>query len=102
MPSDPSKLSQISWLKSQSDSLYEDIIQQIEEIKDPSAREVLDKLARLTQINQELHTLAILNLLSRITENQVAIDDEIMQISEYVEAIVRVHQEEARSLEKIL
>jgi hypothetical protein len=102
MPSDPRKLSQISWLKSQSESLYEDIIQQIEEIEDPSAREVLGKLVQLTKINQELQTMGIINILSRIAENQVAVDDELMQISEYVEAIVRVHQEEARSLEKIL
>jgi hypothetical protein len=53
-------------------------------------------------INQELQTLGFVNLLSKITENQVAIDDELVQISEFVEAIVRVHQEEARSLKKIL
>ena len=102
MPSKPSTANQLSWVKSQSDSLYADIIQQIEEIQDPQARDVVAKLARLTQINQELQTLGFINLLSRITENQVAVDDELMQISEYVEAIVRVHQEEARSLEKIL
>jgi hypothetical protein len=102
MPSDPRKLSQISWVKSQSESLYEDIIQQIEEIEDPGTREVLCKLVQLTKINQELQTMGIINILSRIAENQVAVDDELMQISEYVEAIVRVHQEEARSLEKIL
>jgi hypothetical protein len=102
MPSKPSTLNQLSWIKSQSDSLYADIIQRIEEIQDLQAREVLAELAQLTQINQELQTLGFINLLSRITENQVAVDDELMQISEYVEAIVRVHQEEARSLEKIL
>ena len=102
MPSKPSTLNQLSWVKNQSDSLYADILQQIEEIHDPQARDVVAKLVRLTQINQELQTLGFINLLSRITENQVAVDDELMQISEYVEAIVRVHQEEARSLEKIL
>lgn len=102
MPSKPSIVNQLHWVKNQADSLYADIIQQIEEIQDPQAREILVKLARLTQINQELQTLGFINLLSRITENQVAVDDELMQISEYVEAIVRVHQEEARSLEKIL
>ncbi len=102
MPSKPSILSQLSWVKSRSDSLYADIIQQIEEIKDPNARDVLDKLAQLTQINQELHMLGYINLLSRITENHMAIDDELIQISEYVEAMVKVHQKEARSLEKIL
>jgi len=102
MPSKPSTVNQLSWVKSQSDSLYADIIQQIDEIQDPQARDVLAKLAQLTLINQELQTLGFINLLSRITENQVAVDDELMKISEYVEAIVRVHQEEARSLEKIL
>ena len=102
MPSKPSIVNQLPWVKNQADSLYADIIQQIEEIQDPQAREILVKLARLTQINQELQTLGFINLLSRLTENQVAVDDELMQISEYVEAIVRVHQEEARSLEKIL
>lgn len=102
MPSKPSISNQLSWVKSQADSLYADIVQQIEEIQDPQARDVLAKLVWLTQINRELQTLGFINLLSRITENQVAVDDELMQISEYVEAIVRVHQEEARSLEKIL
>jgi hypothetical protein len=102
MSSGPSTLSQISWVKSRSESLYAEIIQQIDDIQDPQARDVLVKLAQLTQINQELQVLGFINLLSRITENQTAIDDELMQISEYVEAIVRVHQEEARSLEKIL
>jgi len=102
MPSKPSTVNQLSFIKNQVDSLYADILQQIEEIQDSQAREVLIKLARLTQMNQELQTLGFINLLSRITENQVAIDDELMQISEYVEAIVRVHQEEARSLEKVL
>ena len=102
MPPKPSMLSQLSWVKSLSDSLYADIIQQIGEIEDPNVRDVLDKLAQLTQINQELQTLGIVTLLSRITENQMAIDDELMQMSEYVEAMVRVHQEEARSLERIL
>lgn len=102
MPSKTSILSQLSWAKSRFDSSYADIIQQIEEIKDPNAREVLDKLIQLTQTNQELQMLCYINLLSKITENQMAIDDELTQISEYVEAMVRVHQEEARSLEKIL
>ncbi len=102
MPSKPSTVNQLSWVRSQADSLYADILQQTEEIQDPQAREVLTKLARLTQMNQELQTLGFINLLTRITENHVAVDDELMQISEYVEAIVRVHQEEARSLEKIL
>jgi hypothetical protein len=102
MSSRPSTLNQLSWVKSQSESLYAEVIQQIEDIQDPQAREVLAKLAQLTQINQELQVLCFIDFLSRITENQTAIDDELMQISEYVEAIVRVHQEEARSLEKIL
>jgi len=102
MPSKPSTVNQLSMIKTEADSLYADILQQIEEIQDPQAQDVLTKLARLTQMNQELQTLGFINILSRITENHVAIDDELMQISEYVEAIVRVHQEEARSLEKIL
>ena len=102
MPSKPSTSNQLSWVKSQTDSLYADIVQQIDEIQDPPGRDVLAKLVQLTQINRELQTQGFINLLSRITENQVAVDDELMQISEYVEAIVRVHQEEARSLEKIL
>lgn len=102
MPSKPRTSNQLSWVKSQADSLYADILQQIDEVQDPQAREVLAKLVQLTQINRELQTLGFINLLSKITENQVAIDDELMQISEYVEAVVRVHQEEARSLEKLL
>ncbi len=101
MPSKPSTVNQLSWVKSQADSLYADIIQQIDEIQDPQAQEVLAKLVQLTQIKQELQTLGFINILSRITENQATIDDELMHISEYVEAIVRVHQEEARSLQKI-
>jgi len=102
MPFNPSTVNQLSLVKNQADSLYAEILQLIEEIQDSQAREVLTKLVRLTQMNQELQTLSFINLLSRITENQVVIDDELMQISEYVEAVVRVHQEEARSLEKIL
>jgi len=102
MPSKLSTVNQLSLVKNEADSLYADILQQIEEIQDPQARDVLTKLAQLTQMNQELQTMGFINLLSRITENQVAIDDELMQISEYVEAMVRVHQEEARSLEKVL
>ena len=102
MPSKPSTVNQLSMIKTEADSLYADILQQIEEIQDPQAQDVLTKLARLTQMNQELQPLGFINILSRITETHVAIDDELMQISEYVEAIVRVHQEEARSLEKIL
>ena len=102
MSSEPGTPDQLSWAKTQFESLYAEIIQQIEEVQDPQAREVLAKLARLTQINQELQALGFINLLSRITENQTAIDDELMQISEYVEAIVRVHQDEARNLEKVL
>ena len=82
--------------------MYADIVQQIDEIQNPQAQDVLAKLVWLTQINRELQTLGFINLLSRITENQVAVDDELMQISEYDEAIVRIHQEEDRSLEKIL
>jgi hypothetical protein len=102
MPFNPSTVNQLSLVKNQADSLYAEILQLIEEIQDSQAREVLTKLVRLTQMNQELQTLSFINLLSRITENQVVIDDELMQISEYVEAVVRVHQEEARSLEKVL
>jgi hypothetical protein len=102
MPSEPSTTNQLSWAKTRSESLYAEILQQIEEIQDPETRDALTKLVRLTQINQELQTLGFINILSRITENQTAIDDELMQISEYVEAMVRVHQEEARNLEKVL
>ena len=102
MPTKPSTVNQLTMVKNQADSLYADILQQIEEIQDPQTREVLVMLARLTQMNHELQTLGFINLLSRITENQVVIDDELLQISEYVEAIVKIHQEEARSLEKVL
>lgn len=102
MPSEPTTTNQLSWVKTRSESLYLEILQQIEEIQDPETRNVLAKLAKLTHINQELQTLGFINILSRITENQTAIDDELMQISEYVEAMVRVHQEEARNLEKVL
>ncbi len=102
MPSKPSTTNQLSWAKNRSESLYTEVLQQIEEIQDPQTRDALAKLAQLTQINLELQTIGFINLISRITENQTAIDDELMQISEYVEEMVRVHQEEARSLEKIL
>jgi len=102
MPPEPTTTNQLSWAKTRSESLYSEILQQIEEIQDPETRDVLAKLARLTQITQELQTLGFINILSRITENQTAIEDELMQISEYVEAMVRVHQEEARNLEKVL
>jgi len=62
MSTRPSEFSQLSWVKNRSESLYAEVIQQIEYIQDPEARDVLAKLAQLTQINQELQVLGFINL----------------------------------------
>ncbi|MBN2334320.1 hypothetical protein JXL21_02090 [Candidatus Bathyarchaeota archaeon] len=92
----------VHWLQSRHDAILAEIEQQIEEISDPHARDALNSLVELNKVSLQLQALGFVNILSRIAENQLAVDDELLQISEYVDAIVSVHMEEAANLEKVL
>lgn len=102
MPYEDITVSQLTWLQSKAEGLLAEVSQQIEEIKDPAVREALSKLYQLTEISQQIQVMGFVNVLSKITENQAAVDDELQEISEYLEAIVAVHMKEAKNLEKIM
>ncbi len=92
----------ITWLKDANDKLINEINLMIEEVDDEPYREILSNIVRLVNINQNLNTLYIVNLMLHARERELKIDEDLYEISEYMASILDVHLNEAENLGKIL
>jgi len=93
---------QIKWLKTRQEALLSELILDVEDLRDTRQKEITENLMEYVRISQEIQSLGFLSLLAYLKETQSAIDDELMDISEYMAAILSIHRTEAENLEKLI
>jgi hypothetical protein len=74
----------------------------IEELPDSQHKHVLEQILQLNELTNEFHQLQLITLLAHIRQDNKSIDDELQEISDYMEQILMIHRTEAENLEKIL
>jgi len=93
---------QIKWLKTRQEALLDDVISDLDDIPENIQKEIISDLINYVRISQEIQNLGFLAILTHMVETQSAIDDELMDISEYMAAILSIHRKEAENLEKLI
>jgi hypothetical protein len=93
---------QIKWLKTRQDALLDDIMSDLDYIPENSQKDIISNLINYVKTSQEIQNLGFLAILTHMVETQSAIDDELMDISEYMAAILCIHRKEAENLEKLI
>jgi hypothetical protein len=73
----------------------------IEELQDQDSGIILSKMKELIIINNTINSLRLADIIIKIRENQLEIDNELLAISDSVSQILEVHVEEAQSLRKL-
>lgn len=93
---------QLTWLLKKREQMLDMINNQIEEVEDHVQRDALTKIVELVNIDSSIQTQCIINMLTDIKKNEMEIDRELMEVSEYLSTIVNIHLSEAENLEKVL
>ncbi len=93
---------QIKWLKTRQEALLDDVISNLDDIPEKIQKEIISDLIKYVRISQEIQNLGFLAILTHMVETQSAIDDELMDISDYMATILSIHRKEAENLEKLI
>jgi hypothetical protein len=93
---------QIKWLKTRQEALLDDVISDLDDIPEKIQKEIISDLIKYVRISQEIQNLGFLAILTHMVETQSAIDDELMDISDYMATILSIHRKEAENLEKLI
>jgi hypothetical protein len=93
---------QIKWLKTKQEALLEDIISDLDDLPNNRQKDTISHLINYVRISQDIQNLGFLSMLTYMVETQSAIDGELMDISEYMAAILSIHRKEAENLEKLI
>jgi len=93
---------QIKWLKTRQEALLDDVISDLDDIPENIQKEIISDLINYVRISQEIQNLGFLAILTHMVETQSAIDDELMDISDYMAKILSIHRKEAENLEKLI
>lgn len=93
---------QLTWLLKKREQMLDMINNQIEEVEEHVQRDALTKIVELVNIDSSIQTQCIINMLTDIKKNEMEIDRELMEVSEYLSTIVNIHLSEAENLEKVL
>ncbi len=89
----PNQTNQLQWLNTR----YATII---EELRGTTTGETSEKLVELLDINQQIQTQMILHLLAEQKQLQYETDNQLMEISHYLQEIIASRIREAENLEK--
>jgi hypothetical protein len=89
-------------LLNQIQALQSTVTMNIEELPDSQHKRVLEQMLQLNELTNELHKLQLITLLTHIRLDNKSVDDELQEISDYMEQILMIHRTEAENLEKIL
>jgi len=92
----------LTWLQTRAQALQNDIESTIDDLPDTQHKQVLEQILRLHELTMEIQALGVVNILAHVRENNTSIDKELQEISDYVEQILLIHQEEHDNLQKIL
>ena len=89
----PNQINQLQWLNTR----YATII---EELRGTTTGETSEKLVELLDINQQIQTQMMLHLLTEQKQQQLETDNQLMEISHYLQEIIASRIREAENLEK--
>jgi hypothetical protein len=92
----------LTWLQMRSQALQRDIESTIDDLPDTQHRQVLEQILQLHELTIETQALGLATILAHIWENNTCVDKELQEISDYVEQILIIHQQEHDNLQKIL
>src|SRR4030042_508971 len=91
-----------TWLQNQIDALKSAIASAIDEVPGERHRLILEQMLHLNELTNELHRLQLVTILTHIQQNNRDVDDDLREISDYMEQILVIHRNEAENLGKIL
>ena len=89
----PNQTNQLQWLNTR----YKTIV---EELKSTTTSETNEKLVELLEINQQIQVQILLFLLAKQKQLQHDSDDQLLEISHYLQEIIKSRISEAENLEK--
>ena len=89
----PNQAKQLQWLNTR----YATIVQ---ELRGTTTGETNDKLIELMELNQQIQAQMMLLLLADQKQQQIETDNQLMEISHYLQDIITTRIREAENLEK--
>ena len=90
----PNLINQLQWLNTR----YATIIK---ELRDTTTGETTDKLIQLLELNQQIQTQIMLLFLTEQRQFQYDTDNQLMEISHYLQEIITERFREAENFEKV-
>ena len=89
----PNQTNQLQWLNTRYTAI-------VEELRSTTTGETNEKLLELLEINQQIQAQILLYLLAEQKQLQHDADDQLMEISHYLQEIISSRIREAENLEK--
>lgn len=90
----PNPINQLQWLNTRYTTTLQDLT-------DNASGETNEKLLELLQLNQQIQAQMMLTILANQEQQKKDIDNQLMEIGDYLQGIVLNHIREAENLEKI-
>ena len=94
--------STLTWLHSRARALQRDIESELDDLPDNRHKQILEQILQLHELTTQIQALGLATILAHIRENNTSVDRELQEISDYVEQILIIHQQEHDNLQKIL
>ena len=90
----PNLTNQLQWLNTRYAAILQDITNN-------ASGETNEKLIELLTLNQQIQAQMMLTILAKQEQQKMDIDDQLMEIGDYLQGLVSNHIREAENLEKI-
>ena len=90
----PNQTNQLQWLNTRYAAILEDI-------QTRTSGEANEKLLELLMLNQQIQAQMMITILANQEQQRQDTDNQLMEISDYLQEIVSSHIREAENLEKI-
>ncbi len=97
----PSVNNQIQWLQSRQNILISELLEQSNNMDDPTAADALTKIVELIEIGQQIQSVYAIHLMASLKQSENEIDDQLNEIAGYMESIILSRQREAENLRKV-
>ncbi|RLG96831.1 hypothetical protein DRO27_01400 [Candidatus Bathyarchaeota archaeon] len=97
----PSVNNQIQWLQSRKNILISELLEQSNNMGDPTAADALTKIVELIEIGQQIQSVYAIHLMASLKQSENEIDDQLNEIAGYMESIILSRQREAKNLRKV-
>ncbi|MES0326145.1 MAG: hypothetical protein ABUK18_09775 [Candidatus Bathyarchaeia archaeon] len=92
---------QIQWLQSRQNILISELLEQSNNMDDPTAADALTKIVELIEIGQQIQSVYAIHLMASLKQSENEIDDQLNEIAGYMESIILSRQREAENLRKV-